>query len=98
MSRRLIPLFDRVLVRRVVAEAQSKGGVLLPETAQKAPNEGIVIATGTGYRKENGEMAPLTVQEGDKVLLPDFGGATINMNNEEFTMLRESDIIGILKE
>lgn len=82
-ARRLIPLFDRVLVRRLVAPKQSAGGVLLPEAAGPKLNEGQVVATGPGARNSAGELVPCSVAAGDKVLLPEYGGVEIKLGDEE---------------
>ncbi|MES1911479.1 MAG: hypothetical protein MHM6MM_003901 [Cercozoa sp. M6MM] len=94
----LKPLFNRVLVRRVKAETQSKGGVLLPESAQKRLlNEGVVVAVGQGARNADGTFASMVLQEGQKVLLPDFGGARMTVEDEEYLLLNEEDILGTLE-
>ncbi|EGD74128.1 heat shock protein 10 [Salpingoeca rosetta] len=95
--RRFIPLFDRVLVRRVIPEAKTKGGILLPEQAQKMPNEGVVVATGKGLRTESGEFMPCAVKEGDKVLLPEFGGTKVTIDDQDLFLFRDSDILGTLE-
>ena len=96
-ARRLIPLFDRVLIRRVVPEAKTKGGILLPEQAQKAPNEGVVVATGEGVRTESGNFVPCAVKEGDKVLLPEFGGTKVQIDEQEYLLFRDGDLLGTLQ-
>eukprot|EP00045_Choanoeca_perplexa_P022564 m.9933 g.9933 ORF g.9933 m.9933 type:complete len:98 (+) comp9535_c0_seq1:117-410(+) len=93
-ARRLIPLFDRVLVERILPEAKTKGGILLPEAAKPALNEGVVVAVGEGMRTESGVIAP-AVKEGDKVLLPEFGGTTLKLEDKEYSLYRDSDLLGV---
>ena len=78
--RRLIPLLDRVLVQRVVKESKSAGGIILPESATPSINEGVVVAVGPGARTHTGELIPCAVKEGDRVLLPEYGGSQVNLN------------------
>jgi len=95
--RKFIPLFDRVLVQRFVPETSTKGGILLPEKSVGKIPEGTVIAVGPGVRNESGTVTPLAVQEGDKVALPEFGGTKIELNNEEYVIFREHEILGKLE-
>lgn len=90
IDKRVDPLFDRVLIQRAAAETKTKGGLLIPEKAQSKNNEGLVVAVGPGARNETGDTVPMSVAVGDKVLLPEFGGAKIEMEGEEFQMFRES--------
>ncbi|NGX62248.1 MAG: 10 kDa chaperonin 2 [Chlamydiae bacterium] len=89
------PLNNRVLVKRFKAQA-TKGGILLPETAQEKPKEGEVIAAGPGLRDEDGVVHPLTVKVGDKVLFSSYAGTEIKDEEEEFLILSEEDILGVL--
>eukprot|EP00088_Acartia_fossae_P071654 TRINITY_DN9892_c0_g1_i2.p1 TRINITY_DN9892_c0_g1~~TRINITY_DN9892_c0_g1_i2.p1 ORF type:complete len:123 (+),score=29.56 TRINITY_DN9892_c0_g1_i2:57-371(+) len=93
VAKRLVPLFDRVLIQRAAAETKTKGGLLIPEKAQSKNNEGVVVAVGPGARTESGDTVPMCVTVGDKVLLPEFGGAKIEMDGEEFQMFRETDLV-----
>merc|ERR1712198_243823 len=93
--RKFIPLFDRVLVQRFVPETATKGGILLPEKSVGKMMEATVVAVGPGL-SEDGAHTPLAVQEGDKVVLPEFGGTKIELNNEEFYIFREHDLLGKL--
>mmetsp|Transcript_8596 Transcript_8596/g.22194 ORF Transcript_8596/g.22194 Transcript_8596/m.22194 type:complete len:100 (-) Transcript_8596:83-382(-) len=95
--RRFKPLFDRVLVSKAAAETTTAAGIILPEAATKAPNEATVVATGPGFRNADGETVPPVVKEGDKVLLPEFGGTKIELEGEEFFLFRDSDILGTLE-
>mmetsp|Transcript_16836 Transcript_16836/g.50282 ORF Transcript_16836/g.50282 Transcript_16836/m.50282 type:complete len:99 (-) Transcript_16836:349-645(-) len=96
-SKRLIPLLDRVLVRKVAAPEQSIGGILLPESAAKL-NEGIVIAVGAGRRDKDGNLIPNDVKEGDTVLLPEYGGTAVQIDHEKLSVFRQEDIIGVLTQ
>eukprot|EP00088_Acartia_fossae_P004737 TRINITY_DN12041_c0_g1_i1.p3 TRINITY_DN12041_c0_g1~~TRINITY_DN12041_c0_g1_i1.p3 ORF type:complete len:105 (-),score=42.78 TRINITY_DN12041_c0_g1_i1:656-970(-) len=96
IAKRIVPLFDRVLVQRLAAETKSKGGILIPEKAQTKGLEATVMAVGPGVRTEAGNHLPMAVQVGDKVLLPEFGGAKIEMEGTEFQIFREADIVAKL--
>jgi len=98
VAKKLIPLFDRVLVQRAVAETKSKGGILIPEAAQNKTLEATVMAVGPGARSESGATLPMAVAVGDKVLLPEYGGNKIEMEGEEFHLFREADIVAKLVE
>ncbi len=90
------PLHDRVLVRRAAAEEKTAGGIILPENAKEKPAEGEVIAVGTGYVNDNGEIRPLAVKAGDKVIFSKWAGDEISIDGEDFIVMEESKIIGIL--
>jgi len=96
-ARKLKPLLDRVLVEKIVAPTRTAAGILLPETTTKL-NSGVVIATGTGTRLRDGSITPLSVKEGDKVLLPEYGGTSIVLGDKEFSLYRSDDLLGILEE
>ncbi|KJE90795.1 hypothetical protein CAOG_02040 [Capsaspora owczarzaki ATCC 30864] len=96
VARRLKPLFDRVLVERLVAPQKTKSGILLPESAVPALNEGVVIAVGPGARDQAGNLIPPSVKIGEKVLLPEFGGNKIKLDDKEFTLYRDVEILGVL--
>ena len=91
------PLHDRVLVRRVAEEQKTKGGIIIPDTAQEKPSEGEVISTGPGARNEDGKVTPLDVKAGDRVLFSKYGGTEIKVDGEDLIILRESDILGIVE-
>lgn len=93
--KRLIPLLDRVLIKRAEAITKTAGGIVLPEKAQGKVLHGEVVAVGTGARKENGDFVPVMVQVGDKVLLPEYGGTKVSLENDEkeYHLFRESDIL-----
>merc|ERR1712107_228626 len=96
VAKRIVPLFDRVLIQRAAAETKTKGGLLIPEKAQSKQNEGVVVAVGPGARSEAGATIPMVVTVGDKVLLPEFGGSKIEVDGEEFQMFRETDLVAKL--
>lgn len=90
------PLHDRVLVRRVEAAEKTAGGIILPSDAQEKPTEGEIVAVGTGYINDNGEVRPLAVKEGDKVIFNKWAGDEISVDGEDFIVMEENKIIGIL--
>ena len=90
------PLGDRVLGKRVEEEAKTKGGIIIPDTAKEKPQEGKVVAVGSGTRKDNGEIAPLDVKAGDRVLFGKWGGTEVKIDGEDLLILKESDILGVL--
>ena len=92
----LKPLHDRVLVERVGQEDKTKGGIIIPDTAQEKPSEGTVVAVGDGLRGEDGSVKPLDVKKGDHVLFGKYGGTEIKVDGDELMILRESDILGII--
>lgn len=91
------PLYDRVLVKRVEEQTRSKGGLFLPETAKEKPSEGIVLAVGQGRLTDQGEIKPLAVKEGDRVVFGRYGGTEIKVDGEERIVLREDEIFGIVE-
>uniref|UniRef100_A0A5S6QKV9 10 kDa heat shock protein, mitochondrial n=1 Tax=Trichuris muris TaxID=70415 RepID=A0A5S6QKV9_TRIMR len=92
--RKFTPLFDRLLVERFAPETKTKGGIMIPEKAQGKVLEATVLAAGPGSRAEDGKTVPLTVKVGDRVLLPEYGGTKIVMEEKEYYIFRESDILG----
>lgn len=93
MGRRLIPLLDRVLVERFAPEVKTKGGIMIPEKAGAKVHSGTVVATGPGGRNESGSTIPVSVKEGDKVLLPEYGGQKVEIENKEYFLFRDTDIL-----
>jgi chaperonin GroES len=87
-----------VLVEKIAPPAKSVGGVLLPESAVQKINSALVVAVGPGRRNANGELVPVGVKEGDKVLLPDYGGTTVKLQEKEYHIYRDDEILGILTE
>jgi len=94
----LVPLLDRVLVQRVKAEAKTAGGIFLPESSVKELNEGRVLAVGPGGLDKDGKRVPVGVAAGDRVLIPQFGGTKITVNEEEFSIFRDAELLAKIKE
>ena len=90
------PLHDRVLVRRVQAEEKTSGGIIIPDTAQEKPQEGEVIAVGSGARAENGTITPMDVKAGDRILFGKWSGTEVKVDGEDLIIMKESDILGIV--
>jgi chaperonin GroES len=91
------PLHDRVLVKRQIEEEKSKGGIYIPDTAKEKPIQGEIIAVGTGRVAEDGKVRPLEVKKGDKVLFGKYAGTEIKIEGDDFLMMREEDILGIIQ-
>ena len=91
------PLHDRVLVRRVEEEQKSAGGIIIPDTAKEKPMQGEVIAVGPGGKNEKGEVTPLDVQAGDRILFGKWSGTEVKLNGEDLLIMKESDIMGVLE-
>ncbi len=90
------PLHDRVLVRRVTAEEKTRGGIIIPDTAKEKPQEGEVIAVGSGTLNDKGELRALDVKAGDRILFGKWSGTEVKLDGEELLIMKESDIMGIL--
>jgi chaperonin GroES len=90
------PLHDRVLIKRIEEQETVRGGIIIPDTAKEKPQEGEVVAVGTGKRLENGSITPLEVKEGDRVLFGKYSGTEIKVDENEYLILREDEILGIL--
>ena len=90
------PLHDRVLVRRVESDQKTAGGIIIPDTAQEKPMEGEVLEVGSGARDEVGKLVPLDVKKGDKILFGKWSGTEVKMNGEDYLIMKESDIMGII--
>ncbi len=97
-ARRLIPLLDRVLVKRIEPPTKSIGGVLLPESSQTKLNQGTVLSVGPGRRDADGKLIPMELKADDTVLLPQYGGNEVSIEDEDFVLFRADDILGILKD
>ncbi len=91
------PLHDRILVKRLDSEEKTKGGIIIPDTAQEKPQEGKVIAVGKGRILDGGEVQELTVKKGDKILFSKYSGTEINLEGEEHLIVREDDILAVLE-
>ena len=90
------PLHDRVLIRRIEEQETVRGGIIIPDTAKEKPQEGEVVAVGTGKRLENGTVIQLEVKEGDRVLFGKYSGTEIKVEGTDYLILREDEILGIL--
>ena len=90
------PLGDRVLVKRVEEEQKTKGGIIIPDTAKEKPQEGEIIAVGSGARDEAGKLVPLDVKAGDRILFGKWSGTEVKLNGEDLLIMKESDIMGII--
>ena len=91
------PLHDRVVVRRLEQEEKTKGGIIIPDTAKEKPQQGKVIAVGKGKKTEDGKVLPLDVKVGDKVLFGKYAGTEIKIEGQEYLMMREDDILGVVE-
>jgi chaperonin GroES len=89
------PLHDRVLVRRIESEEKTAGGIIIPDSAKEKPQEGTVVAVGSGNRDEAGKLIPLDVKAGDRILFGKWSGTEIKIDGEELLIMKESDILGI---
>ena len=90
------PLHDRVVIRRVESEEKTTGGIIIPDTAQEKPMEGEVVAAGPGARGDDGNIRPLDVKAGDRVLFGKWSGTEVKLDGEELLIMKESDIMGVL--
>ncbi|MFB9947912.1 co-chaperone GroES [Rhizobium puerariae] len=92
------PLHDRILVRRVESEEKTKGGIIIPDTAREKPQEGEVIAVGPGARNEQGQLQPLDVTVGNRILFGKWSGTEIKIDGEDLLIMKESDVMGIIED
>ena len=92
------PLHDRVVVKRVEGEEKTKGGLIIPDTAKEKPSEGEVVAVGEGARKDSGELIPMTVKSGDRILFGKWSGTEVKIDGDELLIMKESDIMGIIEK
>jgi len=90
------PLGDRVLVKPLEEDEVQKGGIIIPDTAKEKPQEGEVIAVGTGKRDDDGKLIPFNVKKGDRVLMPKYGGTEVKIGDKDYQIVREDDILGII--
>ncbi len=91
------PLHDRVLIRRVEAEERTAGGIIIPDTAKEKPQEGEVVAVGPGTLNDRGELRPLDVKAGDRILFGKWSGTEVKIDGEELLIMKESDIMGVIE-
>ena len=92
------PLHDRVVIRRVEEEQKTKGGLIIPDTAKEKPMQGEVLAVGPGARNDKGDLAPMSVQVGDRVLFGKWSGTEVKLDGDELLIMKESDLMGVLEE
>jgi len=92
------PLRDRVIVRRLEEESKTKGGIFIPDTAKEKPQEGEIVAVGSGKLLEDGKVFPLEVKKGDRVLFGKYSGTEVKVDGEELIMMREEDILGVMQK
>jgi chaperonin GroES len=97
MATRVRPLHDRVIVKRIDEEEKSSGGIIIPDTAKEKPQQGTVVAVGSG-RREDDKVIPLDVKKGDRVLFGKYTGTEIKLDGEEHLILREDDILGVIEK
>ncbi|MGA7971877.1 MAG: co-chaperone GroES [Pseudolabrys sp.] len=90
------PLHDRVVVRRIEAQEKTKGGIIIPDTAQEKPQEGEIVAVGPGGRDETGKLTPIDVKAGDTVLFGKWSGTEVKIDGEDLLIMKESDIMGVV--
>jgi len=91
------PLHDRVVVKRVKEEEKTRGGIIIPETAQEKPQEGEVVAVGPGARDEDGERIALDVKVGDRILFGKWSGTEVKIDGQDYLIMKESDIMGVIE-
>ena len=98
MATKFTPLHDRILVRRVEEVGTTRGGIIIPDTAKEKPQEGEVISVGKGKSNDEGKVFPLDVKAGDSILFGKYSGTEIKIDGEEFLIMREEEVLGILKK
>jgi len=91
------PLHDRILVRRIEVDAKTAGGIIIPDTAKEKPQEGEVIAAGPGARDDSGQLQPLDVKVGDRILFGKWSGTEIKLDGEDLLIMKESDVLGVIE-
>ena len=91
------PLHDRILVKRVEEETKTKGGIIIPDSAKEKPAEGKVISVGNGRVGEDGKIIPLEIKKGDAILFGKYGGTEIKIDGEEYLIMREDDVLGVIE-
>jgi chaperonin GroES len=92
------PLHDRIVIKRIEAEAKSVGGIIIPDTAKEKPQQGEVVAVGPGGRDETGKLIPIDVKAGDRVLFGKWSGTEVKIDDDEYLIMKESDVMGVLVE
>ena len=97
MATKLIPLGERLLVERLEAEEKTAGGILLPDAAKEKPIQGKVIAVGEGRRDDDGELVPMQVKKGDKILFGKYAGTEVKLDGDEYLIMKEDDVLAIVE-
>jgi len=97
MAMKVRPLGDRVLVEPAEEKETKKGGIIIPDTAKEKPQQGLVIEVGRGKLTEDGKLIPMNVKKGDKVLMPKYGGTEVKIDDKEYQLVREDDILAIIE-
>ena len=98
MSTSIRPINDRIIVQRIEEQEQMRGGLYIPDTAKEKPQEGKVIAVGNGKLLENGTRTPIDIKAGDKVLFGKYAGTEVKLDGEEYLILREDDVLGVIED
>jgi chaperonin GroES len=98
VATKIRPLADRVMVKAIEKEKEERGGIIIPDTAKEKPQEGEVLATGPGKRDEQGKLIPMDVKKGDRILYGKYSGTEIKLDDEEFLIMHQDDILGILEK
>ncbi len=93
----LRPMQDRIIVKRLEEEQKTAGGILIPDTAKEKPQKGEIVAVGKGKKTEDGKVVPLDVKAGDKVLFGKYAGTEIKLDGQEYLIMREDDILGVIE-
>ncbi len=91
------PLHDRLLIKRIEEKESAKGGIIIPDTAKEKPQEGEIVAVGGGKKTEDGKVLPLDVKKGDRILFGKYSGTEIKLENDEYLILREDEVLGVLE-
>jgi len=91
------PLHDRILIKRIEEKETEKGGIIIPDTAKEKPQEGEVVAVGNGKKTEDGKVIPLDVKAGDRILFGKYSGTEIKVDNEDFLILKEEEVLGVVE-
>src|SRR5262245_26577000 len=91
------PLHDRIVVRRIEADEKTAGGIIIPDTAKEKPQQGLVLAVGPGARDDSGQLQPLDVKPGDRILFGKWSGTEIKLDGEDLLIMKESDVMGVIE-
>jgi chaperonin GroES len=92
------PLHDRIVIKRIEADAKSAGGIIIPDTVKEKPQQGEVVAVGPGGRDESGKLVPIDLKAGDRVLFGKWSGTEVKIDDEDYLIMKESDVMGVLIE